>query len=139
MFDVRRWFRSNSARDMRRHKRSATPPIVAYFWDGGQPVAHTIKDVSPVGFYLYTEDHWPLGTLMRMTLRRTYAGSGHAECSVTVLSKVVRYGWDGVGFAFIPVDTADSGPQSTAGVRYADRTTLGRFIRLLDEDSGDSV
>lgn len=130
------WLKSLSTRDKRGRKRHETPPVVAYFWDGGQPVAHTVKDISSTGFYLHTSDRWLPGTLITMTLRRTYSDASHPECSVLVVSKVMRYGEDGVGFAFIPVDAAHSGQDSAGGLNAADRKTLDHFIQLLREDAG---
>lgn len=136
MAPFRQWFKSLLTSDKRRRARHETPPLVAYFWDGGQPVAHPVKDISPTGFYLCTGERWPLGTLITITLRRIYSDSDHPECSVIVMSKVVRYGEDGVGFAFIPVDTARSGQQPESGRSTADRKALDRFLQLLREDAG---
>jgi hypothetical protein len=108
------------------------PPLVAFFWDGGSPVAHIVKNISPSGFYLATDERWLLGTLVMMTLQRTRGEALRRDCSLIVMSKVIRHGEDGVGFEFIPVGTSGRpGPQSQA----ADRKTLDRFLHLLASDS----
>lgn len=130
------WFRSFTSGDSRKNSRHGRPPLVAYFWDGGQPVAHAVQNISPTGFYLLTKERWLLGTLIMMTLQRTSTDSTCADCSVIVMSKVVRYGDDGVGFAFIPVETPGSNHHTGPGSQPADRKTLDKFLQLLKSDPG---
>lgn len=130
------WFRGFASRDSRKGYRHGRPPLVAYFWDGGQPVAHAVQNISPNGFYLLTKERWLLGTLIMMTLQRTSTDSTCADCSVIVMSKVVRYGDDGVGFAFMPVEAPGSNHHSGPGSQPADRRTLDKFLQLLKSDPG---
>lgn len=118
--------------DPRRGSRDKSPPLVAYFWDGGEPVAHTVKNISSSGFYLDTSERWLLGTLIMMTLQRTSTDPQRPDCSVIVMSKVIHHGEDGVGFAFVPMESAGSpaGPGSHA----ADRRTLDKFLHLVKSD-----
>ncbi len=133
------WFKSFSSREARKNARRGRPPLVAYFWDGGQPVAHAVRNISPTGFFLITKERWLLGTLIMMTLQRTSTDSTRADCSVIVMSKVVRYGDDGVGFAFMPVEASPSSYPAGPGSQPADRRTLDRFLQLLDSDPGFAV
>jgi hypothetical protein len=134
MKPIRDWFKAPSSNDSRKTYRRGTPPLVAYFWDGGRPVAHTVQNISPTGFYLATSERWLLGTLIMMTLQRTTSDASTDDCSLIVMSKVVRYGEDGVGFAFIPVEVTTPGQQITAGAQAADRRTLEKFLRLVKAD-----
>jgi len=120
--------------DQRRASRSKMPPLVAYFWDGGHPVAHTVRDVSSSGFYLSTSERWLLGTLVMVTLQRTQAEASRPDCSLIVMGKVVHHGEDGVGFTFLPVDNATPGQQPRPGSYAADRKTLDRFLHRLTSD-----
>lgn len=128
------WLKSLITSDQRKSSRSKLPPVVAYFWDGGQPVAHTVKNVSPTGFYLTTHERWLIGTLLMITFQRTKADSSRPDSSVIVMSKVVHHGDDGVGFTFIPVDAATPGQQPRVGSHAADRKTLERFLQRLASD-----
>ncbi|MGC2163713.1 MAG: PilZ domain-containing protein [Silvibacterium sp.] len=134
MTPIKDWFKSLVSNDARKNSRRKTPPLAAYFWDGGNPVAHTVQNISPTGFYLATTERWLLGTLIMMTLQRTSGDPSKPDCSVIVMSKVVRYGEDGVGFAFIPVETASSNQQSGPGSHAADKKTLDKFLHLLASD-----
>ena len=130
------WLKALLYEDPRKTSRRKTPPLVAYFWDGGQPVAHPVQNISTTGFYLATNARWLLGTLIMMTLQRTRGERDQVECSVIVMSKVVRYGEDGVGFAFIPVETASPGQHPGPGSHAADRKTLDKFLELVESDGG---
>lgn len=128
------WLKALLSPDQRRSSRSKAPPLVAYFWDGGHPVAHPVKNISPTGFYLSTSERWLLGTLLMVTLQRTKAESSRSDCSVIVMSKVIHHGDDGVGLAFLPVDNATLGQKPGYGSHAADRKTLDRFLQRLKSD-----
>jgi hypothetical protein len=132
MSAIKTWFKTLvTAPDSRRNSRRKLPPLVAYFWDGGHPVAHPVENISPSGFYLSTKERWLLGTLIMMTLQRTRRESDKPDCIVIAMSKVVRLGQDGVGLVFVPTAPMhESGP----GSRAADRKTLDKFLKLLEDD-----
>ena len=85
----------------RRAPRLPMPGLVAYFFTGGSPRPHPIKDISVTGFYMQTEERWLPGTVIRVTLQMVNAHGEDGRDSVTVLSRVVRWGPDGGGFEFV--------------------------------------
>lgn len=127
------WIKRLLSKDGRGVDRNNEPPLVAYFWDGGVPVAHIVQDISPAGFYLATKERWMLGTMIMMTLQRTRLDSDLPLCFVIALSKVIRHGDDGVGFRFIPVE-ASGGSNPAPGANAADRKVLDKFLQLLARD-----
>lgn len=131
---VRSWFSSLFNSDNRKAARSPRPPLIAYFWDGGHPVAHPVKDISPKGFFLSTEDRWLIGTLVMITLQRTTAEPDSPESSIIIMSKVIHHGEDGVGFAFIPVENMIPSQRPGAESHAADRKTLDRFLHSVAAD-----
>ncbi len=133
---MKSWLKSLISGDLRKKSRQTAPPLAAYFWDGGHPVAHRVKNISHTGFYLETTERWLLGTLVMMTLQRTGADSSLADCSVIVMSKVVRYGEDGVGFTFIPIENSAAGQQYGPVSQAADRRTLDTFLELVESTYG---
>jgi hypothetical protein len=92
------WLLSDERRQARRRK---SLQLVAYYWDGAQPISHPVRDVSSTGFYLFTEHRWYLGTVLAVTLQRTEVGSDDPGRAISVNAKVVRSGSDGVGFEFL--------------------------------------
>ena len=79
--------------------REAVSWIAAYFFTGGPPVAHEIRDMSLTGLYVLTEERWYPGTLVRITL--TDRRDPNTDQSLTLNGRVVRWGDDGVGLEFV--------------------------------------
>jgi hypothetical protein len=111
---------------------------VAYFWDGGEPVAHKVQNISSSGFYLSTKERWMVGTLIMMTLQRTSGISELPNHTIIVLSKVIRHAEDGVGFSFIPVEPVTPGKPTGPGASAADKRSLNKFLQILESDEGSA-
>jgi uncharacterized membrane protein (UPF0127 family) len=89
------------ARDRRRAAREQWPRLVAYDWTGACIAVSAIRDISSTGMYLLTKQRWPIGTLVMMTLQRTDDVEETFEPAITVQTRVVRWGADGVGLLFV--------------------------------------
>jgi hypothetical protein len=76
--------------------RYPAPSIVAYYWDGGAPCPHPVKDISITGAYLCGANPWQPGTVITGTF------SGPCEPDLTMTFRVVRRGPDGIGISFAP-------------------------------------
>ncbi|MGO9438340.1 MAG: hypothetical protein ACLPH3_09925 [Terracidiphilus sp.] len=85
----------------RRAVRLPLPGLVAYFFTGGSPRPHPIKDISVTGFYMQTDERWMPGTIIRVTLQMVGGSGEGARETITVHSRVVRWGPDGGGFEFV--------------------------------------
>jgi hypothetical protein len=91
-------------RDRRRADRQSLPGLIAYFFTGGAPVPQKINNISVTGFYLETDDRWMPGTVVRMTLQKMGSKGDDPTDTITVNSRIVRWGPDGEGFEFILTD-----------------------------------
>jgi hypothetical protein len=131
---MKNWFEELMSRNQRRPQRYIAPRIVAYFWDGGPPTAHCIRDVSSTGMYLLTPQRWYPGTLVTMTLQRTEKDEAGIRQSITVQARVMRSAEDGVGFRFV-APKAEEGRRIQRyiadGQEVQDMTTLTRFLASL--------
>jgi uncharacterized membrane protein (UPF0127 family) len=118
--------------DPRKAPRGPAQGLAAYYWTGSAPEPHEIKDISSTGLYLVTEERWYPGTLVLMTLSRTDRGEECAERSISVHSRAVRWGNDGVGLQFVLANEQDkrSGRQVSV-VDGLDKRDLERFLRLF--------
>ncbi|MGA2558226.1 MAG: PilZ domain-containing protein [Terracidiphilus sp.] len=129
MTDVRPprgWLERWWSPDPRKAPREASPGLAAYYWTGGPPEAHQIKDISATGLYVVTEERWYPGTLVLMTLQDSGAGEEVKERTICVHSRAVRWGKDGVGLQFVlQKDPGDP----TMGA--ADRKALDKFLQRL--------
>jgi hypothetical protein len=117
--------------DPRKAPRMDAPGLAAYYWTGAAPQARDIKDVSNTGLYVVTEERWYPGTLVLMTLQRTDVGEEQAERSISVHSRAVRWGNDGVGLQFILRNAALPGQGKGALVETVDKKELEKFLEKL--------
>jgi hypothetical protein len=131
---MKNWFEELMARNQRRPQRYIAPRLVVYFWDGGSPTAHCIRDVSSTGMYLLTPQRWYPGTLITMTLQRTEKDEAGVRQSITLQARVMRSGEDGVGFRFVVPKTEEGRRIQryiAEGQEVQDVNTLTRFIASL--------
>jgi len=107
---LNRWFSPGPA-DRRQSPRKPAPGLFAFFWTGGPPLAHSVRDMSATGLYVVSADRWYHGTLVRMTLATAESAERSESNSITVLARAVRDGNDGVGLEFVRPSRLD---ESTA-------------------------
>lgn len=117
--------------DPRKAPREASDGLAAYYWTGGPAEAHPIRDVSATGLYVVTEERWYPGTLVLMTLQIMNGVEETAERAITVHSRAVRWGNDGVGLQFVLAKNQDVRTQAGPAVPPADRKELDRFLQRL--------
>ena len=134
-----RWWSPDprTAPDLRNAPRKSLPGLAAYYWTGGAPKGHNVKNISSSGLYVVTEERWYPGTLILMTLQ--VAGNGKEEGfehSIAVHSRAVRWGNDGVGLQFIPQDTPAASSGLNPLVNGANRRELEQFLERLRNGKG---
>jgi hypothetical protein len=141
MESVKSWIKKLTSSDNRKTLRTESPLLVAYYWDGSVPIAHEIRNISATGFYLLTRERWHLGTVVTMTLQRTAGAKESSDTKqyISVLSKVVRLGQDGVGLAFVPLEAKSSDSAKIPRNKPADRKTLDSFLEHLKSDEGQAT
>jgi len=124
---LQRWW----SPDPLRAPRERTPGLAAYYWNGSASKAHSVKDISATGLYVVTEERWYPGTLILMTLQNTHADEQIAERSISVLSRAVRWGNDGVGLQFVLNDEGSPGKGKGTKLDGVDKKDLQRFLQDL--------
>jgi hypothetical protein len=117
--------------DPRKAPRMDSPGLAAYYWTGAAPQARNIKDISNTGLYVVTEERWYPGTLVLMTLQRTDLGEESLERSISVHSRAVRWGNDGVGLQFILKNSPSIGLGKSPLVDAVDKKELDKFLDKL--------
>jgi hypothetical protein len=122
-----KWFSG----DKRKAERLPLPQLAAYYWTGAPPVEHGIRDISSTGLFLLTEERWYPGTLIRMTLQRTDAVDEGADRTISVNSRAVRWGNDGVGLQFVLPEAQNSRREHDPLADGVDRKTLDKFLQWL--------
>src|SRR5580658_487668 len=125
--------------DRRAAKRHTMPSLAAYYWNGGNPKAHTVRDISGTGLYLVTEERWYPRTLVRMTLQKTDSTDESTVRSIAVESMVIRWGEDGVGLVFLPPDSNGSNGGHSQLANGADKRTLERFLKQISSNQVKAI
>ncbi|MGA8743509.1 MAG: PilZ domain-containing protein [Terracidiphilus sp.] len=121
--------------DRRGSKRHPLPGLVAYYWTGGAPQAFHIADISTNGLYLLTDERWFPGTMILMTLQRTNTDGDDPDDFISVLTKVIRWGTDGVGLSFVPSNTVDLNSGESLPETGVGKKALHRFIQRVQAPS----
>ncbi len=135
---LERWlFPEPSDRDKRATARNLSPSVTAHFWTGGAPQAHRIRDISPTGLYVVTQERWYLGTQIRITLAKTCAGDPSIESSITVQAIAVRWGNDGVGLEFVLNDPRNLRRGRTLLSDSGNSEQLQRFLERVKGDNDE--
>jgi hypothetical protein len=132
---LQRWW----SPDPRRAPRERAPGLAAYYWNGAAPKAHSVRDISATGLYVVTEERWYPGTLILMTLQNTQAGEEISERSISVLSRAVRWGNDGVGLQFVLNQDENSGRGKGAELEGVNKKDLERFLADLLKGKPDAL
>jgi succinoglycan biosynthesis transport protein ExoP len=117
--------------ERRKAARLEYPQLVAYYWDGGAPCAHFIRDISLSGFYLFTEERWYPGTQVMILLQRADDSGNDLERSININARVVRFGVDGIGFTFVFPDNKKPRGGDNYGANGADRNAFYKFLQRL--------
>jgi hypothetical protein len=122
--------------DPRKAPRESAEGVAAYYWNGTTPKAHTVRDISSSGLYVVTEERWYPGTLVLITMHRTDAGEKHAERSISVMSRAVRWGNDGVGLQFVLPEEGDARNGKKPLMDGASKKEFARFLKRLLKEQG---
>ncbi len=125
------WLNGKPA-DKRRGKRHPLPGLVAYHWTGGAPKAYNIANISHSGFFLLTEDRPFPGTILLMTLQIASSDGDKPGNSIAIRTRAVRWGDDGVGFAFLFANPVDSKSSRTPPENGADQKSMQEFLTRLN-------
>jgi len=128
-----RWWSPDprTAPDLRDTPRESLPGLAAYYWTGAAPKAHSIKDISSTGLYVVTEERWYPGTLILMTLQTSDDVEINSENAISVHSRAIRWGNDGVGLQFIPQDAPAARSLLNPLQNGANKMELEQFLERL--------
>ena len=96
-----RWLKADS--DRRSAPREPGEGLTAFYWDGGVPRGHRVRDVSSQGVHVETDSTaWAAGTRMTLTLQIGSNGrpGDTAADTMVVQGEIVRKCADGIGLRF---------------------------------------
>ena len=127
MGSLKLWWDSLFSKNRRRSDRQPMDKLAVYYWTGAAPKQQKVRDISTTGLYVATDERWYPGTVVKMTLQRSDGTEEHLE-HIAVESKVVRWGEDGVGLAFVLLDNQQSTNGTGSSHEVADRKAMEKFL-----------
>ena len=104
MRSLRSWFEKAFPMAEQQHsrpERREVPGLEAIHWTGSSPGLDIVKNISATGMYLVTRERWPEGEINPIRLVYPELTDNSTENQVTVETKTVRHGEDGMGLSFI--------------------------------------
>jgi hypothetical protein len=126
--------------DQRKTIRHGFPPVISFLGSDRLLNAYRVADISSAGFYMLTVERWLPGTEFPVTLKRIDTESEQYCEAITLLSKVVRCGPDGVGFSFLlSVGHEESANDNSQPGLWAGRKDLARFLEGLQLSDSDAT
>jgi hypothetical protein len=90
-----------TSNDRRRSIRRPSSELMAYYAEKGIERGHEVANISSTGVYLVTEERWPPGTLIPLTLQRKGPLEENSGQKIRVQAGPTRWGKDGIGLYFV--------------------------------------
>lgn len=91
--------------ERRKTRRDSIRGLEASYSAASAPKKARIRDISPTGIYIVTNDRWPPGTNIALTIERKGFLDRQSRRHVRLWARSVRLGEDGVGLTFSRDDT----------------------------------
>jgi hypothetical protein len=99
--DWRSWFKKLGYLEKPRAERRIPIGFDALRRDGPGSKPATIRDISSTGLHILTEERWPIGDLIPLTLEVEGLAEDHSEPRIAVQARVARHTDDGIGLSFV--------------------------------------
>jgi hypothetical protein len=106
--DWKRTLRNLGYPELPRAERRTPSGLAAMYGTASAPKLGRIKNISSSGIYLQTEERWPVGEVISMTLQREELSERLSQLQIDVQARVATHGEDGVGLAFVLPTGLDS-------------------------------
>jgi hypothetical protein len=104
MKSLRSWFEKTFPADepkRTRAERREVQGLEAIHWTGSSPGLDIVRNISATGMYLVTRERWPQGEVNPVRLVYPELADDSPEQQVTIETKTVRWGEDGMGLTFV--------------------------------------
>ncbi|MBS1806496.1 MAG: hypothetical protein JST28_24390 [Acidobacteria bacterium] len=107
---LRSWFEKAFPQEQvkqARAERREVPGLEAIHWTGSSPGLDIVRNISSTGMYLVTRERWREGEINPIRLVYPELTDESAEKQVTIETRTVRWGEDGMGLSFVLPDCMD--------------------------------
>jgi hypothetical protein len=110
MKSLRSWFEKAFPHEepkQSRAERREVPGLEAVHWTGSCPGLDIVRNISATGMYLVTRERWQEGEINPVRLVYPELPDDSPERQVTIQTRAVRCGEDGMGLSFVLPDNMD--------------------------------
>jgi|GEM_PF-646224 len=129
---VKRWLNCPDPLPERRSIiRLLSRELVVYTGNREKIERYEVRDVSPTGLYLYTEERWKPGDVVSLVLQRRDATEKDRERRVSIEVRVVRCDEGGVGLSWVWPEGVEFEPWKRVHTKRSDETDADYFLREL--------
>jgi hypothetical protein len=107
---LRSWFEKAFPQEhakQARPERREVPGLEAIHWTGSSPGLDIVKNISSTGMYLVTRERWREGEINPVRLVYPELADDSPERQVTIETRTVRWGEDGMGLSFVLPECMD--------------------------------
>ena len=111
--------------------RLLSKELVAYTANTEKTTPYEVRDVSPTGLYLRTEDRWQPGHVASLILQRKDSKEGDHERRVNVQVKAVRCDEEGIGVSWVWPQGVEFQPWKRLHTKRSDETDADYLLREL--------
>jgi hypothetical protein len=105
--------------------------LQAYEANGDSTKRYKVRDVSPPGLYIYTDQPWKQGDLISLVLVKEGATNKDSEHRVSIQARVVRRDSEGAGVAFVFPEGTEFQPWQRAKTKRSDESEVDFILREL--------
>jgi len=95
------WVKKLGYAEKKRAERRTPSGFTARRRNNANSEPATIRDISTTGLQIVTEERWPLGELIPLTVEVERLSEDRSEPQITVQARVARYAPDGIGLEFV--------------------------------------
>jgi hypothetical protein len=107
---LRSWFEKAFPQEETKHSRAERREISgleAIHWTGSSPGLDIVRNISATGMYLVTRERWAEGEINPVRLVYPELADDSPDHHVTIETKAVRWGEDGMGLSFVLPECMD--------------------------------
>jgi hypothetical protein len=105
--------------------------LIAYRLDDDEKRVYGVRDVSPTGLYLRTQEKWRPGSVVSLVLQQKSATDEQCEKRVRVDLKAVRCDENGAGFSWVWPEGVEFEAWKRVHTKRSDETDSDYFLREL--------
>ena len=105
--------------------------LIAYTGDGEEKKLHEVRDVSPTGLYLRTQERWKRDDVVSLVLQRKGGTEEQCEKRVTLKLRAVRCDDGGIGLSWLWPEGVELEAWRRVHTKRSDETDADYFLREL--------